>query len=105
MLRWLARWLKELCREASHEGSVPAPPFKASKPTGVIMYGLWYCRLTPDQARAKATEWGFRPDHIQEMISQATQPPSYWSSQPHPPVPDAEPGAADVTIKVNQKDH
>jgi hypothetical protein len=45
------------------------------------MNGVWYGRLTPDEARKKAREWGFTPERIEDMISQATQPPSYWSRQ------------------------
>jgi len=43
------------------------------------MYGLWYGRLSPDEARAKALAWGFEHDSVEDMLSRATQPPSYWS--------------------------
>jgi hypothetical protein len=69
---WLFRWLRR-------EASVPAPPFKACKRVGYIMYGLWYGRITREQARKQAEEWGFTPDQIDQMIADATQPPSYWS--------------------------
>ena len=90
LLRWAADWWEALRREFS----VPAPPFRASKRTAIIMYGVWYGRLTPAQAREKAAGWGFPPEAVEDMISQATQPPSYWSARPQPSAPDAEPGAA-----------
>jgi hypothetical protein len=74
-------WLADCWAGALREWSVPAPPFRASKRVAVIMYGVWYGRLTPAQARAKATAWGFPPEAIEEMIAAATQPPSYWSRQ------------------------
>jgi (2Fe-2S) ferredoxin len=77
LLRWLTDWWDGLRREAS----VPAPPFRASKRTAVIMYGVWYGRLTPAQAREKAAGWGFAPEAVEDMISQATPRPSYWSRQ------------------------
>ena len=43
------------------------------------MNGLWVGKLTPDEARQKARNWGFPEDHIEEMITQATKPPSYWA--------------------------
>ena len=89
MWKWLADWWAGMRREAS----VPAPPFKASKRVAVIMYGVWYGRLTPAEARDKAAGWGFPPDDIADMIAQATQPPSYWSRQSQPSATDAEPGA------------
>lgn len=89
MLQWLARWWDSL----GHAHSVPHPPFKASKRTATIMYGLWYGRLTPAQARAMAEGWGFAPDAIEGMIAKATEPPSYWGTYP-PAAQDAEPGAA-----------
>ena len=88
MLRWLADWRSAVRREAS----VPPPPFKPSKRTAVIMYAVWYGRLTPAQAYEQATGWGFPPDAIADMIAQATRPPSFWSR--HPAAPDAEQGAA-----------
>jgi hypothetical protein len=45
------------------------------------MHGVWYGRFTPEQARMKAKNWGFSPECIEDMIYQATQPPSYWSRQ------------------------
>jgi (2Fe-2S) ferredoxin len=86
VLRWLAAWWEAIRREAS----VPAPPFHACKRVAVIMNGVWYGRLSPDQARAKAAGWGFTPEAIEDMISQATQPPSYWSAHPQSSAPDAE---------------
>jgi len=71
MFRWLAHLWEEM--------SIPAPPFRACKRTAAIMYGVWYGRLTPEQARKKALEWGFEPESIEEMITESTQPPSYWS--------------------------
>ena len=78
---WLLRWLADCWECLRREASVTAPPFRASKRTAVIMYGVWYGRFTPDEAREKATGWGFPPEAIEEMFSQATQPPSYWSRQ------------------------
>ena len=43
------------------------------------MNGLWYGRLTPDEARTQAAKWGFEPDQIDRMIRDATEAPSYWS--------------------------
>ena len=91
LLRWVADWWESLRREFS----VPAPPFRASKRTAVIMYGVWYGRLTPAQARAKAAGWGFPLETVEDMISQAMQPPSYWSAHPQPSAPDAEPKATE----------
>jgi hypothetical protein len=76
---WLIRWIAAFWRQLLREASMPVPPFRASKRTAVIMYGLWYGRLTPEQAREKAIEWGFSLEAIKRMISTATQPPSYWS--------------------------
>ncbi|HUR55425.1 MAG TPA: hypothetical protein VMZ71_14925 [Gemmataceae bacterium] len=45
------------------------------------MYGVWYGRLTPQQARERAAAWGFSPEAVEQMITDATQPPSYWSQQ------------------------
>lgn len=78
MFRRLVDWWHTIRREAE----VPPPPFRACKRVGDILYGVWYGRLTPDQARAKAAEWGFSSEATEDMISQATQPPSYWSRQP-----------------------
>lgn len=61
---------------------IPAPPFKASKRTATIMYGLWYGHLSPEQAREKARGWGFAEASIEQMVADATKPPSYWSRQP-----------------------
>jgi hypothetical protein len=65
-------------REPGHGYSPPPPPFKASKRTATIMYGLWYGRLTPEQARQKASEWGFEESSITRMITDATAKPSFW---------------------------
>jgi hypothetical protein len=43
------------------------------------MNGLWFGKLTPDQARRKARSWGFSDETIDEMVAEATQPPSYWA--------------------------
>jgi hypothetical protein len=58
---------------------MPAPPFRARKRTGVIMYGVWYGRFSPEQARKQAEEWGFSREANEQMIAETTQPPSYWS--------------------------
>jgi hypothetical protein len=78
MLGWLRRWIDE------NNSSVPSPPFKASKRSGAILYGVWYGRLTPDEARRQAREWQFDDATIEQMITTATQPPSYWSEHPVP---------------------
>ena len=78
----LVRRISDLCQQLRREVRIPAPPFHASKRTAVIMYGLWYGRLSPEQARRQAAEWGYLPDAVEEMVSQATQPPSYWGQQP-----------------------
>ena len=81
MLTWFRNLFAELKREAAlkRETAIPPPPFLASKRYGKIMYGLWYGRLTPDQARQQARKWRF-PDAVsEEMITDATRPPSYWS--------------------------
>jgi (2Fe-2S) ferredoxin len=85
VLGWLRRWIDE------RKSSVPAPPFKASKRTATILYGVWYGRLTPDEARRRAREWGFDEATIEEMIRKATQPPSYWARHrnPDPSLPPA----------------
>ena len=80
-MRHLLRWLKDLWEQSRREAHIPAPPFRASKRTGTIMYGVWYGRLTPQQARDQAAAWGFPADAIDEMLNRALQPPSYWSRQ------------------------
>jgi hypothetical protein len=77
----LIRWISDFWLQLWREFRIPAPPFRASKRTKVIMYGLWYGKLSPDQARKQAGEWGFPPQAIEEMIVEATQSPSYWSPQ------------------------
>jgi hypothetical protein len=77
----LRRWLADFREGLRREASVPAPPFRASKRTAAIMYGVRYGRLTPSQARVKAADGGFSPEAVEDMISQATQPTSYWSRQ------------------------
>ncbi len=77
-MRWLSNFFVQLFREAR----IPPPPFRACKRTAVIMYGIWYGRLSPEQARRRAAEWGFSPEAIAQMIAEATKPPSYWSQRP-----------------------
>jgi hypothetical protein len=77
MFAWLSNFFAALKRESA----IPPPPFKASKRCATIMNGVWYGRLSPDQAREKARGWGFRDADIDQMIADATQPPSYWSSR------------------------
>ena len=43
------------------------------------MYGLWYGRMTPNQARKRARDWGFTDEQIEDMIADSTVEPSYWS--------------------------
>jgi hypothetical protein len=50
------------------ESQIPAPPFKASKKTALLMYDLWYGRITPDEARDRETEWGFAQESIDHII-------------------------------------
>jgi hypothetical protein len=87
LLRWLVDGWEGLRREAS----IPAPPFRASKRTAVIMFGVWYGRLTVDQARERGAGWHFPSEAVEDMIAQATQSPSYWSKQPQRGESDAEP--------------
>jgi hypothetical protein len=87
LLTWLAGWWESLRRESR----VPSPPFRASKRTAVLMYGVWYGRLTPAQAREKAAGWGYPPWAFEDMIARATQPPSYWSEYPQRTFSDTEP--------------
>ena len=75
-------WLSNLLAALKRESAIPPPPFKASKRCATIMYGVWYGRLSLDQARKKARGWGFHDADIEQMITDATQPPSYWSRQP-----------------------
>jgi hypothetical protein len=56
----------------------PPPPFKASKKTAIIMNGLWYGRITPNQARMKALRWGFDEASVERMIADSTAEPSFW---------------------------
>ena len=53
---------------------VPPPPFKASKKVAIIMYGVWYGRFTPMEAKAKAAKLGFTPEQADDMIARATRP-------------------------------
>ena len=78
MFAWLVNSFATLKRESA----IPPPPFKASKRCATIMCGVWYGRLSPEEARAKARGWGFGDADIEQMITDATQPPSYWSRQP-----------------------
>lgn len=45
------------------------------------MYDLWYGRITPDEARERATELGFAQETIDHIITESTVPPSYWSDK------------------------
>ena len=88
MIRKIVRLATAKWRTIIFELSIPSPPFKASKRCATIMYGVWYGRMTPEQARQKAREWGFRDDDINRMLVDATAAPSYWSRN----IPiDAEP--------------
>jgi hypothetical protein len=78
---WPVRWILDAMKQMRREATIPAPRFRACKRTARIMHGLWYGRLTPEQARKHGGEWGFPSDAIEDMISQATQPSSYWSKQ------------------------
>ena len=78
----MINWLRGLIAARKRESKIPAPPFRASKRTATIMHGLWYGRLSPDQARSKARAWGFSEISIETMIEDATRPPSYWSQHP-----------------------
>ncbi len=72
-------WLRRMFRVPAAGLQIAPPPFLACKRTGVIMNGLWYGNLTPDEARAKARSWGFTDEMIEEMVARATKPPSYWA--------------------------
>jgi hypothetical protein len=73
-------WLSKLLAALKRESAIPSPRFRASKKVATILYGVWYGRLSPDEARVKARAWGFGETEIEEMIADATRPPSYWSS-------------------------
>ena len=60
---------------------MPPPPFKASKGVGKIMYGLWYGRITVEEARELADELGISEASLTTMIAEATKPPSFWSRE------------------------
>jgi hypothetical protein len=78
----LLRRFEDFWGQLRREAGIPAPPFRASKKTGRIMYGVWYGRLSPERARSRAAAWGLSPEVVERMISEATQPPSYWGRQP-----------------------
>ena len=71
------------------ETQIPTPPFKASKKTALLMHDLWYGRITPDEARERASEQGFAQESIDHIITESTAPPSYWSDKK----------------RINSKDH
>ena len=77
----MLKWIKALIERVKRESAIPPPPFKASKRTAKIMYGLWYVRLTPDEAREKARDWDFAEEDIERIVSEATRPPSYWAGR------------------------
>ena len=79
MIRKLTQFVAMKWREMVRESAIPAPPFKACKRTATIMYGLWYGRITPGQARMRALDWGFTDEQIDGMIADSTVEPSYWS--------------------------
>jgi hypothetical protein len=76
MFAWLSKFF------AAIKPEIPSPPFKASKKVGTIMYGVWHGRLSPEEARKMARDWGWPEVNIEQMIAEATRPPSYWSRQP-----------------------
>ena len=47
----MTQWLSDCWTSLRREASVPPPPWRASKRVAVILNGVWYGRLTPDQAR------------------------------------------------------
>lgn len=89
MIRKVAQFVTSIWRAMLRPSAVPPPPFKASKRAATIMYGVWYGRMTPNQARKRARAWGFADDRIDDMIARATAEPSYWS-QHSPANPDEE---------------
>lgn len=81
MIRKIIQYLASQWLAMLREAAIPPPPFKASKKTATIMYGLWYGRMTPNHARKLAHDWGFSDDQIAHMIAVATAEPSYWSQE------------------------
>jgi hypothetical protein len=79
MIRKITKYVTSQWRAMLGESAIPAPPFKASKRTATIMYGLWYGRMTPNHARKLARDWGYSEDQVEDMITDATAEPSYWS--------------------------
>jgi hypothetical protein len=77
----LRYWLSNAWRHFQREAHIPAPPFRASKRCAVIMNGLWYGRLTPEQARRNGADMGLTVEAVERMVAEATQPPSYSSQQ------------------------
>lgn len=79
MIRKITQYVASQWHAMLREFAIPAPPFKASKRTATIMYGLWYGRMTPNHARKLAHDWGYPNDQIEDMIADAVAEPSYWS--------------------------
>ena len=77
----IKKYIDSFLNSFKDENDIPPPPFKASKKTASIMYGLWYGRLTVEEARKKAKEWGFDEDRIEDIIAKSTKPPSFWSRE------------------------
>ena len=81
MMKHLLRIIRDFRERLSREAAVPPPPFKASKGVGKIMYGLWYGRITVEEAGELADELGISEESLTAMIAEATKPPSFWSRE------------------------
>ncbi len=81
MLRRFLDRLRNLGRRTVAESRIPPPPFKASKRVARIMVPLWYGRISVEEAREMGVRFGMSEAGLEEMIAQATQPPSYWARE------------------------
>ena len=45
------------------------------------MVPLWYGRISVEEAREMGVRFGMSEAGLEEMIAQATQPPSYWARE------------------------
>ena len=70
ILQYLLAGFRQFWRELT----IPDPPWQASKRVGEIMYGVWYERITPEQARKKALDYGFTEKEADEIVAKAKRP-------------------------------